>query len=112
MPANNCLKTPEDKPSVRVFQGLLHHRDAFFHALAQRPIDLLLPAAQRKRLIGDVQGSQHRDLQRIHHARRFGYRAHFAIDEIGQLFQIFFIPVRVHVVALVVNFYFHDHAPG
>jgi len=61
VPANNCFKKPEGKSSVRVFQGLLYHRDAFFYALAQRAVDLLLPLAQSKRLVGDVQRSQHRD---------------------------------------------------
>jgi hypothetical protein len=61
VPANNCFEKPEGKSSVRVLESLLYHRDAFFHALAQRAVDLLLALAQREGLVGDVQRSQHRD---------------------------------------------------
>ena len=42
-----------------MLERLFHHGNAFFDALAQRTVDFLLPLAERKSLIGNIQRSEH-----------------------------------------------------
>jgi hypothetical protein len=51
------------KASVRLLQRFLHHRHAFFDALAQRALHFLLALPQSEHFIGDVESRKHRNFQ-------------------------------------------------
>src|SRR6266567_2336606 len=87
--------------------GLLEQVIEYLAALVDPPRGILLrlfvPRPQLVVLVGDIQGGQDRQAQRLYRLRAFRNRPHLLIHELGQFPDVFRVELPAHLVFLIVN---------